>query len=307
MRNLVPTLFRSWLNGRFRCISSEKRLPFRLKRPKVIVHRGDTTAGAPENSLSAFRHGVEVSGAHGFECDIRRAMDGALVILHDPKVGRTAAPTARSPGKKRWVRELTGKELRTFRLKLPLRETIPSLEEVLDYVGSREGLICYLEFKEGNLEYIRAIIETVRRYQLQDRVLFISFDASTLALAKEMAPEIPGEVIVVNIFHRLVDVARAARADGVAIAVLTFRFVRSWLQAEVQKAHEAGLWVNAGVVNSLHFLPWLLASGIDGIFTDDPRLILQGLQELVGEGEAGPSPVPLILRPEADIRPDFDP
>lgn len=297
MGNFVPAFLRSWMNGRFRCRTSEKGLPHRLKRPKVIVHRGDTTAGAPENSLSAFRHGVEVSGADGFECDIRRAMDGTLVILHDAKVSRTMAPTDSSPGKRRWVRELTGKELRTFRLKPSLRETIPSLEEALEYVGSREGLLCYLELKEGDPEYVRAIIETVRRYRLQERVLFISFEAPTLAQAKEMAPEIQGEIIVVNIFHRLVDAARAARADGVAVAVPTFRFVRSRLHAEVQKAHESGLWVNAGVVNAVHFLPWLLASDIDGIFTDDPRLILRGLQQLACEGEACPSPGPLILQP----------
>lgn len=278
--NFVPALLRSWVNGHFRCGTSEKGLPLRLKRPKVIVHRGDTTAGAPENSLSAFRHGVEVSGADGFECDVRRAIDGALVILHDPRVGRTAAPTASSPGKKRGVRELTGRELRTFRLKPSLRETIPSLEEVLEYVRSREDLTCYLELKEGDREYLQATIEAVRRYQLQGRVLFISFEATTLVLAKEMAPEIAGEIIVVNILHRLLDAARAARANGVAVAVPTFRFVRSRLQAEVQKAHESGLWVNAGVVNAVHFLPWLLASGIDGIFTDDPRLILRGLQPL---------------------------
>lgn len=56
-----------------------------------LGHRG-ASAGAPENTLLAFRRAIEL-GADGIECDIQRSADGELVIIHDDGVERTTDGT----------------------------------------------------------------------------------------------------------------------------------------------------------------------------------------------------------------------
>ena len=50
-------------------------------RPSIIAHRG-AAAEAPENTMLAFDLGFEL-GADALELDIRRSLDGELVVIHD--------------------------------------------------------------------------------------------------------------------------------------------------------------------------------------------------------------------------------
>ena len=53
--------------------------------PRVLAHRGDTTAAATENTIAAFL-AAAAAGASGVELDVRRTADGALVVVHDAVV-----------------------------------------------------------------------------------------------------------------------------------------------------------------------------------------------------------------------------
>lgn len=262
----------------------ENETPVETISVRVFAHRGDTTTGFPENSLSAFRRVIEAVGADGFECDVRMAADGTLVILHDPQVSRTAVSVIPALEHKYGLRSLNGTELATFRLKPLLREGIPTLEEVLACIQGQEKGPFYLEIKEGHPTCVEGMIEAVQRYGLQDKVIFLSFEAKTLALSKVLCPDIRTEIIAVNPLSSLLKTAECARADGIAIAVPTFRFLKGRLRAEIARAHRAGLWVNAGIVNSIRTLPWLLASGIDGVFTDRSALIRWSVREIARMG-----------------------
>ena len=52
-----------------------------LKRPLIVAHRGGST-GIP-NTLDAFRHLI-ASGGEAVEFDVRRTVDGVLVVHHGP-------------------------------------------------------------------------------------------------------------------------------------------------------------------------------------------------------------------------------
>src|SRR5512132_68121 len=56
---------------------------------KVLAHRGVTTS-ARENTAAAFAAAADL-GVDGFETDVRRTKDGALVLYHDRHLpdGRT--------------------------------------------------------------------------------------------------------------------------------------------------------------------------------------------------------------------------
>ena len=55
--------------------------------PLILGHRGASVA-RPENTIAAFAHALEL-GAVGIECDVQRAADGELVLIHDDTVQRT--------------------------------------------------------------------------------------------------------------------------------------------------------------------------------------------------------------------------
>ena len=131
---------------------------------------------------------------------------------------------------------------------------------------------------------MEGIIKAVRQHQVRDNVIFVSFDDGSLVLAKELDPGIRTEIIVLNVFGDLLKIAEDIRADGIAIAVSTFRFFKGRLRVGVERVHRAGLWVNDGVFNSIKSHPWLLAGGIDGVFTDVPALIGGVVERLLGWG-----------------------
>jgi glycerophosphoryl diester phosphodiesterase len=57
----------------------------------IVAHRG-ASARAPENTMEAFRLGVEV-GADAIELDVHLTSDGQLAVIHDETLDRTTDRT----------------------------------------------------------------------------------------------------------------------------------------------------------------------------------------------------------------------
>lgn len=57
----------------------------------VVAHRGASTR-APENTMEAFRLGVE-DGADAIELDVHLTADGQLAVIHDESLDRTTDRT----------------------------------------------------------------------------------------------------------------------------------------------------------------------------------------------------------------------
>src|SRR5580693_5961477 len=60
----------------------------------LLGHRGSPKQ-APENTIESFHKAME-AGAAGFEFDVRRSRDGALVVIHDPRRRHPRLSVARS-------------------------------------------------------------------------------------------------------------------------------------------------------------------------------------------------------------------
>ncbi len=73
--------------------TTSARLTRKRSWPAGFAHRG-ASAWAPENTLEAFREAVE-AGARGLEFDVHMALDGEIVVLHDPNVDRTTDGSGR--------------------------------------------------------------------------------------------------------------------------------------------------------------------------------------------------------------------
>jgi glycerophosphoryl diester phosphodiesterase len=222
----------------------------------VIAHRG-ASAAAPENTLAAFRLAVDL-GADGVELDVRRTMDGQLVVIHDASVERTTDGTGR-------IAALTLDQMRRFdagRKFAPAfrGERIPLLSQVFDALRGR--LLVDVEVKAAGVE--AAVLDLIRKTQMQDSVLISSFDAQVVARVRDLAPEMP-----VGLLQSAADPYAAVSVRATAylpeVTALTADVVASC------RSH--GLRVITWTVRTEAEAHQALRLGVDGIIADDPTLI----------------------------------
>ena len=148
-----------------------------------INHRGYNSA--PENTLAAFRLSAE-KGFSMVECDVWFTKDGYPVLLHDGTIDRTSDGSG-------FIGDLTLEEVRSYdfgswKSAAYAGEKIPTFEEFIA-LCKELSLHPYIEIKTGaTAERIRGLMDTVARYDMKDRVSWISFEHSFLQTVVETYP-----------------------------------------------------------------------------------------------------------------------
>lgn len=214
-----------------------------------VAHRG-AKLEFPENTLLAFTRALE-RGADAIELDVHRTADGMVVVHHDPVVGGITISESR------WER--------LEQIDLGAGARLPTLPEVLEMVDDRAVL--YVELKGDAIE--DAVLATIRDYH--GRVAVHSFDHAMVARAARAAP----------------DIARGVLLDrGTPDAAVA-------LESAVERTGARDVWPHASLVDStvmaaarrraVRVIPWtvnsastarmLLDLGVDGVCTDDVRLL----------------------------------
>ena len=143
-----------------------------------INHRG-ANEYAPENTMSAFRISKEL-GFDMVECDVDFTIDNIPVVIHDSTVDRTSNGTGE-------VHSFTFEDIRkldfgSWKSTAYSGEKIPSFDEFI--LGCRTlGLHPYIEIKVRdyiNLELVTTLVNIVHKYNMQDKVTWISFGIDKL-------------------------------------------------------------------------------------------------------------------------------
>ena len=142
------------------------------------AHRGLHWAGAPENSLSAFKAAVDAG--YGIELDVRLSSDGELVVFHDATLDRMT-------GEKGKVNERTLEELRTIRLG-DSSDTVPAFRDVLRLVDGKVPLLVEIKEEAGEYGVSEKTVEILREYK--GAFIVESFNPLALRRVKKLAPEI---------------------------------------------------------------------------------------------------------------------
>jgi len=133
-------------------------------RRLIIAHRG-ASAEAPENTLEAFRLGLE-QGADALELDVRLTRDGEAVVIHDPTLDRT---TDRGGV----VAELTLEQVQAASARGGAR--IPTFRSVLEAFPKTPMLV---EIKAAEAQDTVAL--EIERAGARDRVVLASFQHRAL-------------------------------------------------------------------------------------------------------------------------------
>jgi glycerophosphoryl diester phosphodiesterase len=214
-----------------------------------VAHRGSPRERL-ENTLEGFLLALE-HGADAIELDVHATADGEVIVHHDDEVhGHILA-------KVEW-RDLA-------RFDLGEGATIPRLADVLEAVGDRATV--YIELKGVDIE--RPVIDVARAHG-QDYALH-SFDHAAIERVAGLAPDVPRGILLDR------DIAAPHRQLAEAIARTRPRDVwPHWTlvdDALVQAIHDAGARVITWTVNSGRVARELVGLGVDGVCTDDVRLL----------------------------------
>ena len=237
-------------------------------RVLAVAHRG-ASRYAPENTLPAFQLALD-EGVPAVECDIQRTRDGRVVVIHDQTVDRTTDGRGA-------VAALTFEELRRLdagRWFAPefAGTRIPLLDEVLDLVRGRALLKVEVKNAPTFYEGIeQQAVEAIRHRGMEEHVLLMSFDHESVRAVRAQSPHSPTGIIYAA---RLVDGPAAARAADADALCLHWAYVT---EGVVASAHAAGLRVLVWTVDDEDAFRRCLALGVDGITSNDSRLLLRML------------------------------
>jgi glycerophosphoryl diester phosphodiesterase len=211
-----------------------------------IAHRG--YAGEhPENTLRAVRRAAAASDV--VEVDVRRCGSGELVCMHDETVDRVTEVAGP-------VSAFSRAELDALSV-LGSGEGVPALPDILDAVPPDTGVNA--ELKEARIA------------------------ADALSVLREH----PHETIVSSFRDGVLEAAREARQGSEDVALASLHDVSGGIDgavdagcelvhphydlcdaAYVERAHDAGLAVNAWTVTNPAVARRLAATGVDGIIAD---------------------------------------
>ncbi len=219
-----------------------------MNRPQPverIAHRGARRELA-ENTIPAFRRAVE-RGAHAIELDVHATQDEVVVVHHDPDLALPAAP-----GKVR-IADVEWSELARG-------GAVPRLRDVLEILP--QHITVYVEIKGFAIErLVAAAIAGSTRCAVH------SFDHSAIATMRAVAPDLPRGILF---DHYPADVESSMRFAGARDVWPEWQLIDARL---VSTVHGAGGRVIAWTVNSREEARRLIALGVDGVCTDDVRLL----------------------------------
>lgn len=238
-------------------------------RPAIISHRGGALLW-PENSIPAFL-GTRALGVEEAECDVHLSIDGDIVIIHDATLDRTSLGQGEVA-----ARSLA--ELRIIALKGRDAGCIPALADLAAlYRDGGPRLRIEIKTDAAGLPYPGIVAKTLAVLDaagLRGRAVLIGFQAPAMA-----------EALAAGGLHGvswLVDrrVLRDIGVEGVlaTAAAQGFRdigFGAATLDAALMaRMTAAGLAVNVWGANDAAEIRRMLALGVAGLATDEPRLAL---------------------------------
>ena len=238
----------------------------------LFAHRG-ASAQAPENTLAAFELALRHE-ADAIELDAKLSADGHVVVIHDQTVERTT--NGQSDVRVMTLAALQELDAGSFFDVAFRGEHIPTLDQVFETFGHKTFINVELtNYASPNDDLPDRVVELVNHHRLEKRVLFSSFNPRALLKVVRLIPEVPIGLL-----------ASAGRSGW---------WARSWLgrmmipyealhpelhdatAALVVSIHQHGHRVNVYTVNQPDDMRRLFALGVDGIFTDEPRLARQVL------------------------------
>jgi glycerophosphoryl diester phosphodiesterase len=238
-----------------------------------VVGHGGAGDFFPGNSRQSIEKALAI-GVDRIEIDVQLGTANQLVLVHDDEV--------RIDGKRMRVRKLGVEQLRQS------LDGFLTLDEAIELIGDKASVM--IDMKSRGYE--QEIADSVRKYDLAASTIVSSTYAWSLRTVKRNLPGLAiglstGHISTVMRRNKLISVtsgvlaaitplpligaAKLIDADHLMLnyRICTARFVRL--------AHRHGLSVYAWTVNHPRPIGKLIDSGVDGLISNRPDLVLEAL------------------------------
>jgi glycerophosphoryl diester phosphodiesterase len=244
----------------------------------VVAHRG-ASKQAPENTMEAFRLGVE-AGADAIELDVHLTADNQLAVIHDDTLDRTTDATGSIAGK-------TMDEIRRADAGarfshdddagLPFAGRgigVPTLPEVLAWLPDKVGLVVEIKARAA----ADAVVDALSSHAVRPdgRVAVISFDEPTIERVRELDRALRTGYLLVP--------SQAIEPAMTWAAERGHAGVHPWdgdlgidPLSILTQARQLGLELGCYVVNEPDRMRFLAACGLWGFVTDVPDVAREAL------------------------------
>lgn len=234
------------------------------QKPLIIAHRG-SAGEAPENTMAAFKLALEQQ-CDAIELDVHISKDGEIIVCHDATLDRTTNGTG-------YLYEKTASEIKAFDAgswfdEKYAGEQVPLLEEVFDLVPPQIMINIEIKYSyEHNIE--SRLIELMRRKNRLSNVVVSSFDYKSLAVLKELEPEVKIGLLYNANFIRHRDAAALMPVPVYSLHPNILRISKE----DIADARNHGLHVYPYTINTEEDMKQALQTHVSGIITDYPAVL----------------------------------
>lgn len=214
----------------------------------VVAHRGASNQER-ENTLAAFRRAATL-GADGVELDVRRTVDGVLVVHHDAQL---AAPDGRE------IEALAAADLPGY---------VPTLAAAIEASHGVVNIEIKHEPADDRRDLASAVAADPSVQAARDRILVSSFDLESIDRVHALDPALATAWLVPAVVDDTLDTlaAHGHRVLHPWVGVLT--------EATVTACHARGVAVNTWTCDDPERIAELLDWRVDGIVTNVPDVAL---------------------------------
>ncbi|MHA1683556.1 MAG: glycerophosphodiester phosphodiesterase [Promethearchaeota archaeon] len=278
---------------------------WRSGKTMCMAHRG-TSSSIPENTLEAFQDAASLKGVDVIETDTHLTRDGCFVLFHDARLGRTTNGRGR-------IADWTLDDLKVldagYKFKgengdFPFRGKGFKIHSISDILPRFPQMKFNLDIKSRDPRAPALLARKLKDLGVQDRVMVGSFWQKQIIRFRTAAGgEIPtsasiGEVFrfrkkAYNYLKRNTgrDVPQELDPEAFFGSPLPYHalqvpmaisFIKVIKNAEfISFAHALGIAVHVWTINREDVMQQLLKWRVDGIFTDNPSLLINNINKVI--------------------------
>jgi len=241
----------------------------------IVAHRG-FSAIAPENTVAAFRRGIE-AGANMLEMDVMLTGDNHVIVFHDYRLGRTTSGSGLM--KRTNIHQLKSLDAGIWFSEEYRGERVPLLDEILEMSKGRVRLNIEMKHRRHNGVYalVERCIKIVERHTMRDEVIFSSFNLEALRHLHYKAPHLRFAPLY---RHNLNPTPRSFPLQyGAQGVVLNHLFLN---RTTVRQFHNLGMKVFVYTVNGSARIEKVIRMGVDGVISDNPSAVSAISKRILG-------------------------
>lgn len=230
---------------------------------KIFAHRG-FSGYYPENTMLAFKKAIEI-GVDGIELDVQLTKDNTVVIIHDETIDRTTNGDG-------LVKSYTYDELKKFDASFKFNNfgfnRIPTLEEYFLLVKDLD-IITNIELKTSVYQYLgieASVLELIKKYNLEDKVIISSFNHFSILRMKKLAPQIKCGFLSED---WIIDAGKYTFSHQIECYHPRFN---NLIPEVIEELKKFNIEINTWTINDERDMLYLKEKGIDSIITNFPDM-----------------------------------